>query len=69
LAAAFALFASIAHNIRTQVPASSPPVAPVEVVTDDYYGTKLDDPYRWMEFGKDPRWMPCLKAQAEHTDA
>ena len=48
---------------------TSPPTAPVEVVTDDYYGTKVDDPYRWMESGKDPRWMPWLKAQADHTAA
>lgn len=48
---------------------TTPPTAPVEVVTDDYYGTKVDDPYRWMESGKDPRWMPWLKAQATHTDA
>ncbi len=45
----------------------SPPVAPVEVVTDDYYGTKLDDPYRWMESGKDSRWMPWLRGQSEFT--
>lgn len=48
---------------------TSPPVAPIEVVTDDYYGTRVDDPYRWMESGQDPRWMPWLKAQAEHTAA
>jgi prolyl oligopeptidase len=48
---------------------TSPPTAPVEVVTDDYYGTRVDDPYRWMESGSDPRWMPWLKAQADHTAA
>ncbi|MFG6467821.1 prolyl oligopeptidase family serine peptidase [Pelomonas baiyunensis] len=45
------------------------PLAPVEVVTDDYYGTSVADPYRWMESGKDPRWMPWLQGQAAHTDA
>lgn len=49
--------------------ASAPPVAPVEPVTDDYYGTKIVDPYRWMESGKDPRWMPWLQAQADATKA
>lgn len=39
------------------------------MVTDDYYGTKVDDPYRWMESGKDPRWMPWLKAQAAYTES
>lgn len=49
--------------------AAAPPPAPVEPVTDDYYGTRIVDPYRWMESGKDPRWMPWLKAQADATRA
>lgn len=48
---------------------TTPPAAPVEVVTDDYYGTRVDDPYRWMESGKDPRWLPWLTAQNEFTRA
>lgn len=43
------------------------PVAKVQAVTDDYYGTQVTDPYRWMESGKDPDWMPWLQAQAKHT--
>ncbi|CAN7275166.1 prolyl oligopeptidase family serine peptidase [Pseudoxanthomonas sp. LjRoot143] len=43
------------------------PVAKVQPVTDDYYGTQVTDPYRWMESGKDPDWMPWLQAQAKHT--
>jgi prolyl oligopeptidase len=49
--------------------AAAPPPAAVETVTDDHYGTKVADDYRWMESGKDPRWMPWLKAQGEHTKA
>jgi prolyl oligopeptidase len=47
--------------------AAAPPLAPVQTVTDDYYGTKVSDDYRWMESGKDPRWMPWLKAQGDFT--
>ena len=46
---------------------AAPPAAKVQPVTDDYYGTKVTDPYRWMESGTDPDWMPWLKAQADHT--
>ncbi|TDK23793.1 S9 family peptidase [Luteimonas aestuarii] len=46
-----------------------PPAAKVEPVVDDYYGTQVTDPYRWMESGKDPDWLPWLKAQGGHTQA
>jgi prolyl oligopeptidase len=48
-------------------PAPVAPAAPKQAVTDDYYGAKLVDQYRWMESGKDPRWMPWLKEQAAVT--
>lgn len=46
---------------------SQAPAAKVEPVVDDYYGTEVSDPYRWMESGKDPDWLPWLKAQRAHT--
>ncbi|HEV2568447.1 prolyl oligopeptidase family serine peptidase [Sphingomonas sp.] len=61
-------FAALALVSATSLTAAPPP-APVEPVTDDYYGTRITDPYRWMESGKDPRWMPWLKAQANATRA
>jgi hypothetical protein len=39
---------------------ASPPVAPVRPVIDDYFGTKVTDPYRYMENLSDPEvkaWM------------
>lgn len=51
----------------TQPAHGESPMAPVEPVTDDYYGTKVVDPYRWMESGEDPRWMPWLRAQASEA--
>lgn len=68
LTAITTLSVALLAHANTQAPLTAPPTAPVEVVTDDYYGTKVDDPYRWMESGKDPRWMPWLKAQADYTD-
>ncbi|WP_202845087.1 prolyl oligopeptidase family serine peptidase [Luteimonas saliphila] len=48
---------------------AQPPVAKVAPVVDDYYGTQVTDPYRWMESGKDPDWLPWLKAQGAHTQS
>lgn len=46
--------------------ASAARVAPV---TDDYYGTKVVDNYRWMENPKDLGWLPYLQAQNARTRA
>jgi prolyl oligopeptidase len=43
------------------------PAARVEPVIDDYYGTSITDPYRWMENPKDADWLPYLKAQNAHA--
>jgi prolyl oligopeptidase len=48
---------------------SSPPAAPVRPVTDDYYGTKVADPYRYMENLKNPEVQGWLKAQNDYTRA
>jgi prolyl oligopeptidase len=47
----------------------SPPVAPVKDVIDDYYGTKVADPYRYMENLKDPEVGAWFKAQNDYTRA
>jgi len=47
----------------------SPPVAPIRPVTDDYYGTKVTDPYRYMENLKDPEVQAWMKAQNDYTRA
>ena len=63
-AALIVLFALVAQASA----ANTPPAAPVEPVTDNYFGTKIVDPYRWMEKGTaDPRFLAYLKAQSAYT--
>jgi len=48
---------------------SAQPVAPVREVTDNYFGQKIVDPYRWMEDSKNPETVAWMKAQADYTRA
>jgi prolyl oligopeptidase len=60
----FAVAASAA-NLPGQ---SLPPKAPAREVEDDYFGTKIQDPYRWLENIKnDPDAQKWLKSQADYT--
>src|ERR1700760_3973626 len=37
-------------------------------VTTDYFGTRVADPYRWMEAGpRDPKFLTYLQTQNEYT--
>jgi prolyl oligopeptidase len=47
----------------------APPVAPIQPVTDDYFGTRVVDNYRYLEDLKDPQVQAWMKAQAEYTHA
>jgi prolyl oligopeptidase len=49
-------------------PAKSP-VAAVRPVTDDYFGTRVVDNYRYFENLKDPEVQQWMKAQADYTHA
>lgn len=57
-----------AQSGRASTP-TSPPVAPVRPVTDDYYGTKVVDSYRYMENLKDPEVQAWMKGQNDYTRA
>ncbi|MGC1300717.1 MAG: prolyl oligopeptidase family serine peptidase [Alloacidobacterium sp.] len=48
---------------------TTPPVAPVRVVTDEYFGQKIDDPYRYLEDQKNADVIAWMKAQADYTHA
>jgi prolyl oligopeptidase len=52
-----------------QTPPAKPPVAPVRPVTDDYFGTKIVDDYRYMENLKDPGVQSWLKNEDAYTRA
>ncbi len=45
------------------------PNTPVREVTEDYFGTKVMDPYRWLENTKDPEVAAWMKAQNDYTRA
>ena len=47
--------------------AAKPPVAPVRMITDEYFGVKVSDPYRYMENLNDPEVAGWFKAQSAYT--
>src|SRR6266545_3173945 len=46
---------------------AKPPAAPVKNVSDTYFGTTVNDPYRYMEDMKSPEVADWMKAQADYT--
>lgn len=46
-----------------QIP--EPPVAPVRLVTNNYYGTEVVDPYRWMEDAGSVEYQNWMKQQSD----
>jgi prolyl oligopeptidase len=57
------------HSLNSSSLPSSPPMAPIRPVTDDYYGTKIVDPYRYMENLQDPEVQRWLKGQNDYARA
>src|ERR1700739_1837849 len=45
------------------------PSTPVHEVTEDYFGTKVTDPYRWLESTGDPGGVTWMKGQNDYTRA
>jgi prolyl oligopeptidase len=68
---AFVLSALRVASVRAAADAvpSAPPPAPVHPVTDEYFGTKVVDPYRYMENLKDPEVEAWFRAQNAYTRA
>jgi prolyl oligopeptidase len=49
--------------------ASRPPVAPVRPLTENYFGTTVVDPYRWMEDRSSPEFVAYMMAQGRYARA
>jgi prolyl oligopeptidase len=45
------------------------PKTPVRAVIDNYFGTNVVDPYRWLENTSDPEVIAWMKAQNDYTRA
>jgi prolyl oligopeptidase len=56
-------------HVRRPNAIAAPPPAPVRPVTDEYFGVKVVDPYRYMEDLKDPQVVLWFKAQDDYTRA
>lgn len=62
-----ALFIPSATATRGEDQAAKPPVAPARPVVTDYFGTKVVDPYCYMENMKDPEVEAWMKGQDSYT--
>jgi prolyl oligopeptidase len=63
------LLVAIAGTARTAAQPLAYPVAPRDGVADEYHGTRVPDPYRWLERYEDPRTAEWLRAEAKLTRA
>jgi prolyl oligopeptidase len=61
------IFALMASNFAAAQ--LQPPKTPVRDVTDEYFGTKVVDPYRWLEKTDDPEVAAWMKSQNDYTRA
>lgn len=67
LAIVFAVHLSVSLTANAQI--SMPMTAPVREVTDEYFGTRIVDPYRWMEEPKSKELAGWMKAQNDYARA
>ena len=67
----FSQLLMIAILLAASVQASSvrPPSAPEHPVIDDYFGTRVADPYRWMENSQDPALRKWVEAENRLTES
>ena len=68
LGAGLTVLLFLAGRAWAEAPAR-PPVAPVRPVTDVYFGTRVTDPYRWMEDRSAPEFVSYMLAQGAYARA
>lgn len=65
------LFVSSTMNIEknnlTQIIFGAPPITKTVKVSEDYFGTKISDPYRWLEYDSAADVAEWVKQQNEYT--
>lgn len=66
LLAVSTLIAVPATSLCQSLP-TAPPPTPKRVVVDEYYGNKIEDPYRYMEDLQNPEVQAWFKAQNDYT--
>lgn len=59
---------AVAVNAAAELPQLTYPVAERQDVVDDYFGTKVADPYRWLENDTSAQTAAWVAAQRELTD-
>jgi prolyl oligopeptidase len=61
--------ASVADSTSSGSAPGAPPVAPVRTVTDEYFGVKVADPYRYLEDLTSPEVIAWFKSENDYTRA
>ena len=61
--------ASVGDATTSDSKEDAPPVAPVRIITDEYFGVKVSDPYRYMEDLSNPEVVAWFKGQNDYTRA
>jgi prolyl oligopeptidase len=64
---ALAILATTLFLTGLAFPQARLPKTPIREVTEDYFGTKVTDPYRWLENTSDPEVVAWMKAQNDYT--
>ncbi len=64
-----AVLSIVARSTKSESAGGPPPVAPVRIVTDEYFGVKVSDPYRYMEDLSNPEVIAWFKGQNDYTRA